>query len=131
MKAEGWGVLLILFDFFCILFILLKIVVFEMFRQYFLTYCVNFCGEYSFLVLPVGIDLGEKDSGPRRDHMLCGATTAENQKDTREDFASVSNYCKWRTLESGRKGKVVNIARIANAVQVTLWLSVTNPQCHY
>ena len=42
--------------FFCILFILLKIVVFEMFRQYFLTYCVNFCGEYLFLVLPVGID---------------------------------------------------------------------------
>ena len=23
-----------------------------------------------------------------------------------------------------------NIARIANAVQVTLWLSITNPQCH-
>ena len=75
-----------------------------MFPQCFLTYCVNFCGEYLCLVLPVGIDLGEKDSGPRRDHMLCGATTAENQKDTPEDFASVSNYCEWRTLGSGRKG---------------------------
>ena len=28
------------------------------------------------------------------------------------------------------RGLSKNIARIANAVQVTLWLSVTNPQCH-
>ena len=29
-----------------------------------------------------------------------------------------------------RLSKTVNIARIANAVKVTLWLSVFNPQCH-
>ena len=29
-----------------------------------------------------------------------------------------------------RKVCYKNIARIANAVQVTLWLSITNPQCH-
>ena len=115
------------------MFILLKIVVFEMFRQYFLTYCVNFCGEYSFLVLPVGIDLGEKDSGPRRDHMLCGATTAENQKDTREDFASVSNYCEWKTLGSGRKADYSwkHRKNCECCPGHSLWLSVTNPQCHY
>ena len=35
-----------------------------------------------------------------------------------------------RTEESKMRTSIENIARIANAVQLTLWLSVTNPQCH-
>ena len=34
-------------------------------------------------------------------------------------------------IRQKRRTIVVNIARIVNAVQVTLLLSVTNPQCHY
>ena len=104
MKAKGGGVLLLLCDFFLHIVYFAKDCCFWNVSSVFFDILCQFLWWVFVPCLPVGVDLGEKDSGPRRDHMLCGATTAENQKDTREDFASVSNYCEWKTLGSGRKG---------------------------